>query len=140
MTRHCSWARPQTSTLTLCANWPGIRDRLGPLSWSWSDPAWGARVADSSGDKRPGGCRGVSAAGIISEAATELGGGGSATRTWPRPVVRMETASTTRSSGPGTAPNASRESVSRCLGVDYGTKRVGLAISDSLGITARPSP
>jgi putative holliday junction resolvase len=28
--------------------------------------------------------------------------------------------------------------VSRCLGVDYGTKRVGLAISDSLGITARP--
>ena len=28
--------------------------------------------------------------------------------------------------------------MSRCLGVDYGTKRVGLAISDSLGITARP--
>jgi putative holliday junction resolvase len=28
--------------------------------------------------------------------------------------------------------------VSRFLGVDYGTKRVGLAISDSLGITARP--
>jgi putative holliday junction resolvase len=28
--------------------------------------------------------------------------------------------------------------VSRSLGVDYGTKRVGLAISDSLGITARP--
>jgi putative holliday junction resolvase len=28
--------------------------------------------------------------------------------------------------------------VSRSLGVDYGTKRVGLAISDALGITARP--
>ena len=28
--------------------------------------------------------------------------------------------------------------MSRALGVDYGTKRVGLAISDSLGITARP--
>jgi len=28
--------------------------------------------------------------------------------------------------------------VSRSLGVDYGTKRVGLAISDSLGLTARP--
>jgi len=28
--------------------------------------------------------------------------------------------------------------VSRSLGVDYGTKRVGLAISDPLGITARP--
>ena len=28
--------------------------------------------------------------------------------------------------------------MSRSLGVDYGTKRVGLAISDSLGITARP--
>ena len=28
--------------------------------------------------------------------------------------------------------------MSRFLGVDYGTKRVGLAISDSLGITARP--
>jgi len=28
--------------------------------------------------------------------------------------------------------------VSRALGVDYGTKRVGLAISDALGLTARP--
>jgi putative pre-16S rRNA nuclease len=28
--------------------------------------------------------------------------------------------------------------VTRVLGVDYGTKRVGLAISDALGITARP--
>jgi putative holliday junction resolvase len=28
--------------------------------------------------------------------------------------------------------------VSRSLGVDYGTKRVGLAISDPLGLTARP--
>ena len=28
--------------------------------------------------------------------------------------------------------------MSRSLGVDYGTKRVGLAISDPLGITARP--
>jgi putative holliday junction resolvase len=28
--------------------------------------------------------------------------------------------------------------VSRLLGVDYGTKRVGLAVSDALGITARP--
>ncbi len=28
--------------------------------------------------------------------------------------------------------------MSRSLGVDYGTKRVGLAMSDSLGITARP--
>lgn len=28
--------------------------------------------------------------------------------------------------------------MSRILGVDYGTKRVGLAISDGLGITARP--
>jgi len=28
--------------------------------------------------------------------------------------------------------------VSRSLGVDYGTKRVGLAMSDALGITARP--
>ena len=28
--------------------------------------------------------------------------------------------------------------MSRSLGVDYGTKRVGLAISDSLGLTARP--
>ncbi len=28
--------------------------------------------------------------------------------------------------------------MSRVLGVDYGTKRVGLAISDGLGMTARP--
>ena len=28
--------------------------------------------------------------------------------------------------------------MSRYLGVDYGTKRIGLAISDDLGITARP--
>jgi putative Holliday junction resolvase len=28
--------------------------------------------------------------------------------------------------------------VKRYLGIDYGTKRVGLAISDPLGITARP--
>lgn len=28
--------------------------------------------------------------------------------------------------------------MSRHLGVDYGTKRVGLAISDALGLTARP--
>ena len=28
--------------------------------------------------------------------------------------------------------------MSRYLGVDYGTKRIGLAISDGLGITARP--
>jgi putative Holliday junction resolvase len=28
--------------------------------------------------------------------------------------------------------------VSRSLGVDYGTKRVGLALSDPLGLTARP--
>jgi len=28
--------------------------------------------------------------------------------------------------------------VSRVLGVDYGSKRVGLAVSDGLGITARP--
>jgi len=28
--------------------------------------------------------------------------------------------------------------VTRYLGVDYGTKRVGLAISDGLGLTARP--
>ena len=28
--------------------------------------------------------------------------------------------------------------MSRFLGVDYGTKRVGLAISDGLGLTARP--
>ena len=28
--------------------------------------------------------------------------------------------------------------MSRALGVDYGTKRVGLAISDALGLTARP--
>jgi putative Holliday junction resolvase len=28
--------------------------------------------------------------------------------------------------------------VSRYLGVDYGTKRIGLAISDALGLTARP--
>jgi putative Holliday junction resolvase len=28
--------------------------------------------------------------------------------------------------------------VSRVLGIDYGTNRVGLAISDSLGITAQP--
>ncbi len=28
--------------------------------------------------------------------------------------------------------------MSRVLGVDYGTKRVGLALSDSLGITAQP--
>lgn len=28
--------------------------------------------------------------------------------------------------------------MSRYLGVDFGTKRVGLAISDSLGMTARP--
>jgi putative Holliday junction resolvase len=28
--------------------------------------------------------------------------------------------------------------VSRTLGVDYGTKRVGLAISDGIGLTARP--
>jgi putative Holliday junction resolvase len=28
--------------------------------------------------------------------------------------------------------------VSRYLGIDYGTKRVGLAISDELGLTARP--
>ena len=28
--------------------------------------------------------------------------------------------------------------MSRSLGVDYGTKRVGLAISDALGLTARP--
>jgi putative Holliday junction resolvase len=28
--------------------------------------------------------------------------------------------------------------VSRVLGVDYGTKRVGLALSDTLGITASP--
>ncbi|MGH8950010.1 MAG: Holliday junction resolvase RuvX [Acidimicrobiia bacterium] len=28
--------------------------------------------------------------------------------------------------------------MSRTLGVDYGTKRVGLAISDPLGLTARP--
>lgn len=28
--------------------------------------------------------------------------------------------------------------MTRFLGVDYGTKRVGLAISDALGITARP--
>lgn len=28
--------------------------------------------------------------------------------------------------------------MSRSLGVDYGTKRVGLAISDSLGLIARP--
>jgi RNase H-fold protein (predicted Holliday junction resolvase) len=28
--------------------------------------------------------------------------------------------------------------VSRILGIDYGTQRIGLAISDSLGLTARP--
>ena len=28
--------------------------------------------------------------------------------------------------------------MSRAVGVDYGTKRVGLAISDALGLTARP--
>jgi len=28
--------------------------------------------------------------------------------------------------------------VSRSLGIDYGTKRVGLALSDPLGLTARP--
>ena len=28
--------------------------------------------------------------------------------------------------------------MSRCLGIDYGSKRVGLALSDPLGITARP--
>lgn len=28
--------------------------------------------------------------------------------------------------------------MSRALGVDYGTKRVGLAISDGIGLTARP--
>lgn len=28
--------------------------------------------------------------------------------------------------------------MSRVLGVDYGTKRIGLAISDGLGLTARP--
>lgn len=28
--------------------------------------------------------------------------------------------------------------VGRVLGVDYGTKRIGLAVSDGLGITARP--
>lgn len=28
--------------------------------------------------------------------------------------------------------------MSRILGVDYGTKRIGLAVSDGLGITARP--
>jgi len=28
--------------------------------------------------------------------------------------------------------------VTRILGVDYGTKRIGLAVSDSLGMTARP--
>lgn len=28
--------------------------------------------------------------------------------------------------------------MSRILGVDYGTKRIGLAISDGLGLTARP--
>jgi putative Holliday junction resolvase len=28
--------------------------------------------------------------------------------------------------------------VSRYLGVDYGTKRIGLAVSDELGLTARP--
>jgi len=28
--------------------------------------------------------------------------------------------------------------VTRVLGIDYGTKRVGLAISDGLGLTARP--
>jgi len=28
--------------------------------------------------------------------------------------------------------------VSRVLGVDYGTRRIGLAISDELGLTARP--
>lgn len=28
--------------------------------------------------------------------------------------------------------------MTRYLGVDYGTKRVGLALSDSLGLTARP--
>ena len=28
--------------------------------------------------------------------------------------------------------------MTRYLGVDYGTKRVGLAISDGLGLTARP--
>ena len=28
--------------------------------------------------------------------------------------------------------------MSRYLGVDYGTKRIGLAISDALGLTARP--
>jgi putative holliday junction resolvase len=28
--------------------------------------------------------------------------------------------------------------VSRYLGVDYGTKRIGLAVSDGLGLTARP--
>ncbi len=28
--------------------------------------------------------------------------------------------------------------MSRSLGVDFGTKRVGLAVSDSLGLTARP--
>jgi len=28
--------------------------------------------------------------------------------------------------------------VSRLLGIDYGTRRVGLAISDGLGLTARP--
>lgn len=28
--------------------------------------------------------------------------------------------------------------MSRYLGIDYGTRRVGLAISDSLGLTARP--
>jgi len=28
--------------------------------------------------------------------------------------------------------------VSRCLGIDVGTKRVGLALSDSIGLTATP--
>lgn len=50
-----------------------------------------------------------------------------------------------RGAGPGSTdstgssgPTGSREPVGRCLGLDVGTRTVGVAVSDPLGLTAQP--
>jgi len=43
------------------------------------------------------------------------------------------------STSPATPPNASRATSGRLLGIDYGEKRIGLAISDPTGTIASPA-
>ena len=117
----------------------GVRDRLGPPAVVIAGSAVagkGSLVGVVTKDLVDAG---VSAGAIISEAATELGGGGSHDPELAQAGRGpMATVSMTPWSTPGTAPNVSSGVCDRSLGVDYGTKRVGLATSDSLGITARP--